>query len=291
MEMKKNVSPGKLCGLGAGLLLTMAAGLASHAGTLVQFRTTLGDFDVELFDADKPATVQNFVRYIQANSYQDSIMHRVVTNFVIQGGGIYVANPNTPSNALAYIPTIPPIINEFKVGAFRSNTYGTIAMAKTSDPNSATSQFFFNLTNNAPSLDNTNNSGGFTVFGRVIAGTNVLNQFKIGPTNTVVKKVNLGGVLAELPVVYAANPANVLYSDLIYVDISLLRVQVTLRANGARDISWNSVSNRLNAVEFTTNFPPTWQTLISTNGNGGTIKITDASADSPSRFYRVRVSY
>ena len=291
MEMRKAVSPGKLSGLCAGLLLTIAASLASHAGTLVQFRTTLGDFEVELFDADKPVTVQNFVRYIQANAYQDSIMHRVVTNFVIQGGGIYVANRNTSSNVLASIPTFPPIANEFKVGTFRSNAYGTIAMAKTSDPNSATSQFFLNLTNNSSSLDNTNNSGGFTVFGRVIAGTDVLNQFKIGPTNTVVKKVNLGGVLAELPVVYAANPANVLYSDLIYVDISLLRVQVTLRANGARDISWNSVSNRLNAVEFTTNFPPTWQTLITTNGNGATINITDASTDIPSRFYRVRVSY
>jgi hypothetical protein len=192
---------------------------------------------------------------------------------------------------LAAIPTFPPITNEFNVGTFRSNAYGTIAMAKTSDPNSATSQFFFNLTNNSPSLDNTNNSGGFTVFGRVIAGTDVLNRFKIGPTNTVVKRVNLGGVLAELPVLYAANPANVQYSDLIYVDISLLRVQVTLGENGARDISWNSVSNRLNAVEFTTDFPPTWQTLITTNGNGATIKITDASADIPSRFYRVRVSY
>lgn len=289
--MKKNVSPGKLFGLCVGLLLTIAAGLASHAGTLVQFRTTVGDFDVELFDADKPVTVQNFVRYIQANSYQDSIMHRVVANFIIQGGGIYVANRNTASNALFYIPTFPPITNEFKVGPFHSNTYGTIAMAKTSDPNSATSQFFFNLTNNAPSLDDTNNSGGFTVFGRVIAGTNLLNQFKIGPTNTVVKKVNLGGVLAELPVLYTANPTNVQFSDLIYVDISLLNVHVTLRTNGARDISWNSVSNRLDTVEFTTNFPPTWQTLISTNGNGGTITITDASAGSPSRFYRVRVSY
>jgi peptidyl-prolyl cis-trans isomerase A (cyclophilin A) len=291
MEMRKALSLAKLFGLCTGLLLTIVAGFASHAGTLVQFRTTLGDFDVELFDADKPVTVQNFVRYIQANSYKDSIMHRVVTNFIIQGGAIYVANRNTSSNTLVYIPTFPPITNEFKVGTFRSNTYGTIAMAKTSDPNSATSQFFFNLTNNAPLLDDTNNSGGFTVFGHVIAGTNVLNRFKIGPTNTAVKKVNLGGVLAELPVLYAANPTDVQYSDLIYVDISLLNVQITLLTNGARDISWKSVSNRLNVVEFTTNFPPTWQTLTTTNGNGGTIKITDASADIPSRFYRVRVSY
>src|SRR6266567_1981271 len=158
--------------------------LTGFGGTLAQFRTVFGDIEVELYDQDKPVTVQNFIRYVQSGLYSDMFMHRVVTNFVIQGGGIFVEYRNTSSNTLAYIPTFPAVTNEFKVGKFYSNTYGSIAMAKTADPNSATSQFFFNLANNSGSLDDTNNSGGFTVFGHVIGGTNNLNKFKVGPTNT-----------------------------------------------------------------------------------------------------------
>ncbi len=274
--------------LRVSLLLTLV--FPAGAGTLAQFRTTVGDFDVELYDADKPVTVQNFIRYVQAGLYADMFMHRVVTNFVIQGGGIYVADRGTTNAALYYIPAFPSITNEFGIGKFYSNGYGTIAMAKSSDPNSATSQFFFNLTNNAAALDNTNNSGGFTVFGRVISGTNILNRFNLGSTNRVIKKVNLGGVLSELPVLYSANPLNVTFDDLIYVDISLLNVQVTALTSGAREISWNSVSNQANYVEFTTNFPPVWSVLLSTNGDGSTLKVTDASPGSR-RFYRVRVTY
>jgi cyclophilin family peptidyl-prolyl cis-trans isomerase len=263
-----------------------------RAGTLVRFRTTVGDWDVELFDADKPVTVQNFIRYIQAGRYQDSIMHRAVTNFVIQGGGIYVANRGATNAGLVYIPTDAPITNEFKVGPFYSNGYGTIAMAKTSDPNSATSQFFFNLANNSAMLDNTNNSGGFTVFGRVLAGTNALNRLNPGPANTTINVANLGGVLAELPVLKPSPIGGVVYfTNLIYVDITLLDVQLSLRANGDREISWNSVSNRLNYVEYTTNFPPLWQLLVTTNAPGGNLRVLDTSSAKPSRFYRVRVDY
>lgn len=262
----------------------------ARAGTLVQFRTTLGDIEVELYDQDKPITVQNFLNYVQNGLYTDMFMHRVVTNFVIQGGAIFVAYRNTPSNTLAYIPTFPPITNEFKVGKFYSNTYGTIAMAKTSDPNSATSQFFFNLANNSAALDNTNNSGGFTVFGHVISGTNNLNKFKVGPTNTLVKEVNAGGILSELPVIYTAVVTNIQYSDLIYVDVSLLQVAIKPVTGGAREVSWNSVTGLTNVVEFSTNMPPTWFTLIRTNGTGNRFAIND-SATGPLRFYRVRVEY
>jgi len=263
---------------------------AARAGTLAQFRTTVGNFDVELYDADKPVTVRNFIHYVQSGLYTNMFMHRVVTNFVIQGGGIFVLNRGTPSNVLAYIPTFAPITNEFKVGAFYSNLYGTIAMAKTSDPNSATSQFFFNLTNNSSSLDNTNNSGGFTVFGHVVGGTNSLNAFKLGPTNMLVKEVNAGGVLSELPVLYSANPANVTFNDLIYVDISLLNVQITA-TNNQRQISWNSVNGRTNIVEYTTNLPPAWKTLVTTNGNGNRLTVADPSPTNSFRFYRVRALY
>jgi peptidyl-prolyl cis-trans isomerase A (cyclophilin A) len=273
------------------IFLLLANALCASAGTLAQFRTTIGNFDVELYDQDKPVTVQNFIRYVQSGLYTNMIMHRVVTNFVIQGGGIAVYNRNTTNNTLAYIATFDPITNEYAVGKFYSNLYGTMAMAKTADPNSATSQFFFNLTNNAAALDNTTNSGGFTVFGRVVAGTNILNRFKIGATNRIVKKVNLGAPIDELPVLYTANSANPTFNDLIYVDISLLNVQVSIRTNGVRQISWNSASNKVNYVEYTTNLPPTWYTLVSTNGNGKTITVTDSSVGAARRFYRVRVVY
>jgi len=266
--------------------------ISASAGTLAQFRTTIGNFDVELYDEEKPVTVRNFIRYVQSGLYTNIIMHRVVTNFVIQGGGITVSNRNTTSNVLASIPTFAPITNEFNVGRFYSNVYGTIAMAKTDDPNSATSQFFFNLNNNGGLLDKTTNSGGFTVFGHVVAGTNILNKFKIGPTNRIVKLVNLGSIsLPELPVLYSANSSSVTYNDLIYVNISLLNLQVMVKTNGSRQISWNSASNKVNYVEFTTNLPPTWQMLVSTNGNGSVISVTDASASAAGRFYRVRVAY
>jgi peptidyl-prolyl cis-trans isomerase A (cyclophilin A) len=217
-------------------------------------------------------------------------MHRVVTNFIIQGGALAATNRGTTNFTLNAIPTFPPITNEFKVGKFYSNLYGTIAMAKTSDPDSATSQYFFNLANNSASLDNTSNSGGFTVFGHVVSGTNALNAFKIGPTNHIVKVVNLGGILSECPVRYAAT--NLIHdTDLIYVDISVLNVQIALESNGAREISWNTVSNKLNLVEFTTVLPPIWQTLLSTNGNGSNLTVTDSSTEGPIRFYRVLVAY
>jgi len=261
-----------------------------QAGTLVQFRTTVGDFDVELYDVDKPLTSRNFLRYVTNGLYANSIMHRVVTNFIIQGGALAATNRGTTNFTLNAILTFPPITNEFKVGKFYSNLYGTIAMAKTSDPDSATSQYFFNLANNSASLDNTNNSGGFTVFGHVVSGTNALNAFKIGPTNHIVKVVNLGGILSECPVRYAAT--NLIHdTDLIYVDISVLNVQIALESNGAREISWNTVSNKLNLVEFTTVLPPIWQTLLSTNGNGSNLTVTDSSTEGPIRFYRDRVAY
>ncbi|MEI7728836.1 MAG: immunoglobulin domain-containing protein [Verrucomicrobiota bacterium] len=206
----------------AGSITSEAATLTiRRTGTLVLFRTTLGDFEVELYESDKPVTVLNFIRYTQNGRYTNMIMHRVATNWVAQGGGVMVTNRGTTSQTLAPIPTYPPITNEFKVGRLISNGYGTIAMAKTSDPNSATSQFYFNLADNSAALDNPNNSGGFTVFGRVVFGTNILNRFNPGPGNTFINEVNAGGMLAELPVLKSATAA-LQYEDLIYVEVSLL---------------------------------------------------------------------
>jgi cyclophilin family peptidyl-prolyl cis-trans isomerase len=135
--------------------------LLQLAGTEVNITTTSGLITIELFDADAPLTVQNFLAYIQANRYQSVFWHRSVPGFVIQTGGFNYVN-----NQVGSVTTFPPVVNEFH----RSNVRGTVAMAKLSgDPNSATSQWFVNLVDNSANLDNQN--GGFTVFGRLVEGT------------------------------------------------------------------------------------------------------------------------
>jgi len=265
----------------------------SHAGTLAQFRTTVGDIEVELFDEDKPITVSNFKRYVESGSYLDTIFHRATIPpqvLVIQGGGIAVGNRSSLTNFfLYYISTFPSIVDEIGVGTFRSNTYGTIAMAKTSSPNSATSQFFFNLADNSAALDDTNNSGGFTVFGHVVGGTNVLNKLNAASATTEIQRAYLSPSLAEVPLLKTAEPP--LESDeFVYVDITLLSVQIAL-TNNLRQISWNSVSGLPNVVEYTTTMPPAWNTLVSTNGTGSRMAVIDPTATNQYRFYRVRVNY
>lgn len=275
------------------LVLFLLMSPAARAGTLAQFRTVFGTIDVELFDQERPVTVRNFIRYVQSGRYQNGIAHRLDQAFVLQGGGFAIANRGQTNWDVVAIPTFPPITNEFGGGPKISNTYGTIAMAKTSDPNSATAQFFFNLANNAASLDNTNNSGGFTVFGRVVAGTNILNVFRNftywtgTQTSNIVLYQYYAPPFNELPLLRPA----LFDTNLIYLDVSLLGVEVAATANGSREISWNSVSNRVNYVEFTTNFPPIWQPFVATNGNGARLKIFDSSFANRSRFYRVRVAY
>jgi len=278
------------------------------AGTLAQFRTVFGELDVELYDQQKPITVRNFKRLVQSGAYQNTFFHRVQPGFVAQGGGYFTTQPFSTNNFgppwsyLGQVPSFGAISNEFNVGPRYSNTNGTIAMAKLSgDPNSATCQWFFNLTNNAANLDNQN--GGFTVFGHVVRDTGPTNyggllglfnafslfnglqdmQFWYGSADTN------AAVFQQLPVTYSGLVAP-WYSDLFYVDVSLLNIQVAAQRNGAKLISWNSVANKTNYLEFTTNLPPIWNLLLSTNGTGNTIQTTDASPGSH-RFYRVRVSY
>ena len=267
------------------LLCAVVAPWPAPAGTLAQFRTPIGTLDVELYDQDKPITVRNFIRYVQAGAYTNMFLHRWVPGFVIQGGGFFVTNRFT-APTIPNVRTFAPILNEYNGDARFSNLYGTIAMAKLGgDPNSATSQWFFNLANNAANLDTQN--GGFTVFGRVIGGTNVLNRFNSTTTTNGVFSKNIdNGALSQLPVLNA-QPS---YDDLIYVDISLLNVRVSA-TNGTRFITWNSVSNRLNTVEYTTVFPPVWQSLTNLTGNGTDRVFADLAADSARRFYRVRVDY
>src|SRR6266705_3250824 len=158
------------------LALLVATSLAS-AGTLAQFRTVLGDIEVELYDQDKPVTVQNFIRYVQTGKYENGFAHRLMPGFVLQGGGYTVTNRGTTNATIVAAPTYPPITNEFGIGRRFSNVYGTIAMAKLGgNTNSASSQWYFNLANNS-FLDAPDTNDFFVVFGHVVNGTNVLNIF------------------------------------------------------------------------------------------------------------------
>ena len=136
----------------------------------VAFDTSMGRIVIEL-NADKaPATVENFIQYVQSGHYDGLIFHRVIDNFMIQGGGF--------DQKMQQRSTRAPIQNEADNGL--SNEVGTLAMARTSDPHSASAQFFINVKNNAflNYSSKTMQGWGYAVFGRVIEGMDVVNQMK-----------------------------------------------------------------------------------------------------------------
>ena len=145
---------------------------AAVAGPKVEFKTTMGNFVVELDDVKAPKSTANFLNYVKSGFYNGTIFHRVIDGFMIQGGGF------TPD--LVQKPTDAPVVSEAQNG-LKNNVY-TIAMARTSDPDSATSQFFINVKDNG-ALDYPNAMGnGYTVFGKVISGTQTIDAIRKVPT-------------------------------------------------------------------------------------------------------------
>ena len=132
---------------------------------MIRFETSHGPFTIELFPKEAPVTVENFLRYVDDGFFDGTIFHRIVPGFVIQGGGLTGDFSNKETRA--------PISNEAKNGL--KNTRGSLSMARTSDINSATSQFFVNLTDNA-FLDNSSRDYGYAVFGRVTEGMDVIDK-------------------------------------------------------------------------------------------------------------------
>jgi len=149
-----------------------AAGADDHP--VVVLDTTAGPITLELDRAKAPITVDNFLKYVDAGFYDNLIFHRVIPGFMIQGGGLNDAMADKTEGLR------PPIKNEASNGL--SNTRGTIAMARTSDPDSATAQFFINLENNARNLDPRPGSAGYAVFGKVIAGMETVQAIAKVPT-------------------------------------------------------------------------------------------------------------
>ena len=154
------------------LLFGIVGSAAAQGGTSthprVSFDTSKGKIVIELFEDKAPKTVANFLQYVKSGHFDGTIFHRVIPGFVIQGGG-FTAD-------MTQKPTKPPIQNEADNGL--KNSRGTLSMARTQDPNSASSQFFINLKDNA-SLDHKGKSvqgWGYAVFGQVVEGMDVVDQ-------------------------------------------------------------------------------------------------------------------
>ncbi|HNE15436.1 MAG TPA: peptidylprolyl isomerase [Rhodocyclaceae bacterium] len=158
------------CALAALILASQA--LVVSAAPQVELKTTAGTIVVDLNSEKAPKTVANFVDYVKAGHYNGVIFHRVIDGFMIQGGGF------TPE--MKEKPTRAPIQSESKNGL--KNDAGTLAMARTQDPHSASAQFFINLVDNAPLNYPSPDGWGYTVFGKVVTGMDVVR--KIGQTPT-----------------------------------------------------------------------------------------------------------
>ena len=164
--------------LTAALLLTATVHAQSgSAAPRVKLATSAGDIVIELYPDKAPRTVENFLQYVKDRHYDGTVFHRVIDGFMIQGGGM-TAN-------LQPKPTRAPIPIESANGL--KNERGTLAMARTANPNSATAQFFINVANNAflNHTAPTPQGWGYTVFGKVVEGLDVVDKIRVVPTGNL----------------------------------------------------------------------------------------------------------
>ena len=163
--------------------LSLSVSSFAWAGPLVEFKTSMGDFTVELNPEKAPKTVDNFLAYVKSGFYNGTIFHRVINNFMVQGGGF--------TQDMQQKNTKAPIPLESQNGL--NNAVYSIAMARTNIPDSATAQFFINVVNNK-NLDYPRPDGhGYAVFGMVIKGTETIDKIKVVSTTRK-------GPFADLPV-------------------------------------------------------------------------------------------
>ena len=164
-------------GLAACSLVTPLA-MAQDMGKVqqVKFVTNAGEFVVEVYPDKAPKTVENFVQYVRDKHYDGTIFHRVIGNFMVQGGGFDTRYMERQGRA--------PVMHEGREALAKGgprNTVGTLAMARTNAPHSATAQFFINVVDNG-FLDPTPQQWGYTVFGKVVSGMETVNKIKSTPT-------------------------------------------------------------------------------------------------------------
>ena len=191
--------------LASTALLGMAGAVSAETAPKVRFVTSEGEFVVEVYPDKAPKTVANFLQYVKDKHYDGTIFHRVINNFMVQGGGF--------DGAYSQKPTRPPVVHEGQEALAKGgskNVVGTLAMARTNDPNSASSQFFINVKDNdflnptlippgdpVPKFEfqgktytnvpraqllSATELFGYTVFGKVVSGMDVVNKIKVLPT-------------------------------------------------------------------------------------------------------------
>lgn len=175
--MKPKHLPGRMLSLLLTLPLLLSPAAAADNPEAV-IHTKLGDIRIELFADKAPASVENFLGYARSGFYDGTVFHRVISHFMIQGGGF--------TAEMEKKPTGEPIANEANNGL--SNKRGTLAMARTNDPHSATSQFFINVQDNI-NLDHTSEANsrewGYAVFGQVTGGIEVVDEIRFVQTTRV----------------------------------------------------------------------------------------------------------
>ena len=174
IDMFKTLSSSRVVARLAVLMLATALPCAAWAQKVV-LSTSEGDVTIELDREKAPRTVDNFIQYVKSGHYDGTIFHRVIDNFMIQGGGMQANMSEKPTRA--------PIPLEARNGL--QNLRGTVAMARTMVPDSATSQFFINVRDN-PFLDaaNARDGHGYAVFGKIVAGMEVVDRIKATPTTS-----------------------------------------------------------------------------------------------------------
>lgn len=162
--------------IAASAMLAVAQGAMAEEAPRVKFATTAGDFVVEVYPGKAPKTVENFLQYVKDKHYDGTIFHRVIENFMVQGGGFDAQYNQKKTRA--------PVNHEGREALAKGglkNVVGTLAMARTNDPQSATAQFFINVKDNA-FLDPSQQQFGYTVFGKVASGMDVIQKIKASPT-------------------------------------------------------------------------------------------------------------
>lgn len=255
----------------AALCLTLALPVAVAAPPIARFETVLGRFDVLLEPSSAPRSVSNFVTYANRGDYDSTIIHRSTTynplNIqIVQGGGFRLV-----TNTITPVDTDPPIPLEANL----LNLRGTIAMARTQQPDSATSQWYFNLTDN-PALNS-----NYAVFGRVLgAGQSVVDAMGAVTVFDVTQQLGF----SELPLLQPSlQPDSLVLIDSVRVEPFAI-TNIT-RSGSSVELRWTPLStNTPVKVQRTADLDAPW-TVISSNNTNGTF--TDTNAPSAGAFYRV----